>query len=71
MIHWSAGSGLLIGLLIDAQLIGRWMLFWTAAPVLAPRSFPRWATAGAVFVLVAISLAACVLGYLEGRLKLD
>jgi hypothetical protein len=62
---------MLLGLFIDALLIGLWMLVSTVAPVLAPRSFPRWAVAGAAFVLVAIPLAACVLGYLEGRLKLD
>ena len=62
---------MLLGLFIDALLIGIWMLVATVAPALAPRSLPRWAAAGAVVLLVAIPVAACVLGYLEGRLKLD
>lgn len=62
---------MLLGLFIDALLIGVWMLVSAVAPVLAPRNFPRWAAAGAGLVLAAIPVVACVLGYLEGRLKLD
>jgi hypothetical protein len=71
IILWSAGSGILLGLFIDALVIGIWMLAATAIPSMSPRSFPRWASTVATLLLGAIPIAACVLGYLEGRLKLD
>lgn len=71
IILWSAGSGILAGLFIDALLIGVWTLLGTMMPSLAPRNFPRWASMAAALLLAAIPLAACVLGYLEGRLKVE
>jgi hypothetical protein len=71
IILWSAGSGILLGLFIDAILIGVWMLVATAFPSVAPRAFPRWAAIAASLLLAAIPIAAGLLGYLEGRLKID
>jgi hypothetical protein len=71
IIVWSAGSGLLLGLFVDAALIGVWMVLSSLLPSLAPRAFPRWAAAVAAAVLVAVPIATTVLGLLEGRLKVD
>lgn len=70
ILLWSAGSGVLLGLFVDALLIGLWMLVAAAIPSITPRNFPRWASIGALVLLAAIPIAATVLGYLEGRLKL-
>ena len=71
IIMWSAGSGILLGVFLDAVLIGIWALVSTAVPALATRHFPRWAVAIAALLLAAIPIATGVLGYLEGRLKVD
>lgn len=71
IILWSTGSGILLGVFIDALLLGLWMVASTVFPTIAPRNFSRWATLTALAVLTAIPLAAGVLGYLEGRLKLS
>lgn len=71
IILWSAGSGVLLGLFIDALLIGIWMVASAVVPSIAPRNFPRWAMVGAALLLTAVPLAAMILGYLEGRLKLS
>ena len=71
IILWSAGSGILLGLFIDALLVGLWMVASSAMPSIAPRNFPRWAAITAAVVLAAIPFAAGVLGYLEGRLKVS
>ena len=47
------------------------MVASAAMPSLAPRNFPRWATLSAILVLATIPIVAAVLGYLEGRLKLN
>lgn len=69
IILWSAGSGILLGLFIDAILIGVWTLAATGLPSIAPRNFPRWAAVVAMLLLLGIPVVAGVLGYLEGRLK--
>jgi hypothetical protein len=69
IIIWSAGSGLLLGLFIDAAVLGVWMIISALVPTLAPRAFPRWASAVAAALLAAVPLAMAALGYLEGRLK--
>jgi hypothetical protein len=70
VLLWSAGSGIIIGLIFDALLVGAWMVTANFLPALAPRSLPRWAMVLSVAALAAIPLAAGVVGYLEGRLKL-
>lgn len=69
IIIWSAGSGLLLGLFIDAALVGVWMIVSALTPALAPKPLPRWLCAFSVLVLAALPLCAAVLGFLEGRLK--
>jgi hypothetical protein len=71
IILWSAGSGILLGVFIDVAIIGIWLVVATVFPAIAPRPLPRWILTVAVTVLAAIPVAAGVLGYLEGRLKLD
>lgn len=71
IILWSAGSGILLGLFVDALLIGIWTLIATAVPSIAPRNFSRWASIGATLLLASIPIAAGILGYLEGRLKVE
>ena len=70
VLLWSAGSGIIIGLIFDALLVGAWMVTANFLPTLAPRNLPRWATVLTAGALAAIPLAAAVVGYLEGRLKL-
>jgi hypothetical protein len=69
IIMWSAGSGVLLGLLMDAVIVGLWTLLGVALPALAPRQVPRWLGALMVVLLAALPVVAGVLGYLEGRLK--
>jgi hypothetical protein len=71
IIIWSAGGGVLLGIFLDAVLIGLWALVSSAAPALAPRHFPKWVSVIAVLTLTAIPAATGVLGYLEGRLKVN
>lgn len=68
IILWSTGSGVLLGIFIDALILGIWAAATTFLP---PRPWPRWASAGALTLLLVIPLAAGLLGYLEGRLKLE
>ncbi len=71
MLLWSAGSGMLLGLIVDAMLIGAWLVASNFLPSIGPRSLPRWAMIAGIIALAAIPLLACVVGYLEGRLKLS
>jgi hypothetical protein len=71
ILVWSAGSGLLLGLIIDAALIGVWALVSSAVPGMSVREWPKWALGLAALLLASIPIAAGVLGYLEGRLKLN
>jgi len=70
VLLWSAGSGIVIGLIFDALLVGAWMVTANFLPMIAPRSLPRWALVLTLAGLAVIPLAAAALGYLEGRLKL-
>jgi hypothetical protein len=71
IILWSAGSGVLLGLFVDAALLGAWLVASSMIPAMAPRQLPRWFAAIAVIALAALPIAAAILGYLEGRLKID
>jgi hypothetical protein len=71
IIIWSAGSGVLLGLFIDASLLGIWLAMGSVVPAMAPRQLPRWLAALAVLALAAVPIAVGILGYLEGRLKTD
>lgn len=66
VIWWSAASGVVLGVFIDAILIGIALLFSSVLPV---REYPRWLLAAGWVALVSVMLAMTVLGYFEGRLK--
>ena len=71
VLLWSAGSGVILGLIIDALIFGAWMIASSFLPALSPRALPRWATLTSVVALSLIPVVAGVIGYLEGRLKLS
>jgi hypothetical protein len=71
VLLWSAGSGIVLGLIIDAMIFGAWMVVANFLPALSPRSLPRWATLTSLAALSLIPVLAAVIGYLEGRLKLS
>jgi hypothetical protein len=71
ILLWSAGSGVLLGLILDALLFGAWMVASNFLPALSLRALPRWAILASIVALSLIPIAAGLLGYLEGRLKLS
>ena len=71
IIVWSAGGGLLLGLIVDGLLVGLWTVLSAVVPALSPRQLPRWAVPLTMVALTAVPVAMAVLGYLEGRLKVD
>jgi len=66
VIWWSAVSGAVLGVFIDAILVGVALLF---AAVVPGREYPKWLIALAWFALAGVLLGMTALGYLEGRLK--
>ncbi len=68
IVLWSTISGAVLGIFIDATLIGVALLF-SALPGVSSRLNHRWLATTAAVALVAILVAMAVLGYLEGRLK--
>ena len=69
ILAWSALSGVVMGVLLDAALIGVAMSLVALVPSLADRLNQRWLAIGAAAVLCALPLALAALGYLEGELK--
>jgi len=69
ILLWSMASGAILGLFIDATLIGVTMLASAVIPALSARMQHRWVTTTAALVLAVIPLALIVMGYLEGELK--
>jgi L-asparagine transporter-like permease len=69
IVLWSAVSGAILGLFIDATLIGVALLFSTAMPGVFARLQQRWIAIGAIAVLALILTGSVALGYLEGQLK--
>ena len=69
VLLWSMASGAILGLFIDATLIGVVMLASAVVPALSARLHSRWLTTGAAVVLALIPLALAVIGFLEGQLK--
>jgi len=59
----------ILGLFIDATLIGVALLLSAVIPGLSVRLQHRWLTLAAAAVLAAIPLVLAVLGYIEGELK--
>lgn len=71
IILWSAGSGILLGIFLDTAIVGIWLVISSVVPAMTPRQLPRWFATLAVIGLAAVPVAAGILGYLEGRLKLE
>jgi hypothetical protein len=69
ILLWSTASGVILGLFVDATLIGVALLLSAIVPGVSARFHHRWLTMGAVIALAAIPLVLGVLGYLEGELK--
>ena len=70
ILLWSVASGAILGLFIDATLIGVALLLGAVVPGMATdRLQHRWLTVVAAVVLAAIPLVLAVLGYFEGELK--
>lgn len=68
IVLWSTISGAVLGIFIDATLIGVALLL-SALPGVTSRVNHRWIATTAVVGLLAIFVAMTVLGYLEGQLK--
>ena len=68
IVLWSTISGAVLGIFIDATLIGVALLV-SALPGVASRLNQRWILTTATVGLVGILVAMAVLGYLEGQLK--
>ena len=69
ILLWSMASGAILGLFIDATLIGLVMLATAALPALSARLHYRWLTTSAAVVLALSPLVLIVLGAIEGQLK--
>jgi hypothetical protein len=69
ILLWSTASGVILGLFVDATLIGVALLLSAVIPGISARLHHRWLTVTATLVLAAIPLVLGVLGYLEGELK--
>lgn len=67
VLVWSTVSGAILGLFVDAMLVGVAVILTALIPQL--RAANRWVLAAGAAVLAAVWLAMAVLGYLEGRLK--
>jgi ABC-type multidrug transport system permease subunit len=69
IVWWSTISGALLGLFIDATLVGVALLLSAIIPGGPGRLEHRWLTMAALVVLVTVLVAMTVLGFLEGQLK--
>ena len=69
ILIWSTASGIILGLFIDATLIGVALLLSAVIPGLSARLQHRWLTLAAAAVLAAIPLVLAVPAYIEGELK--
>ena len=69
ILLWSTASGVILGLFIDATLIGVTVLASAVVPSLGVRLQQRWLATSTAIVLALIPVTLAVLGFLEGRLK--
>ena len=69
ILLWSTLSGIILGVFVDAALIGVALLFSAIAPGAVVRLSQRWLGILMVTVLAITPLVSAVLGFLEGRLK--
>jgi hypothetical protein len=70
ILGWSAASGLILGLIAGTLLFGL-IVGGTELIGIAPRLAGRMRMMVLVFSFVLLPLAGAVLGWLEGRLKLQ
>jgi hypothetical protein len=69
ILLWSTASGAVLGIFLDATLMGVALLLSAVVPGVSVRLHSRWLTTLAMVVLVAIPVVLAILGYLEGELK--
>jgi len=69
ILLWSTASGAILGLFIDATLIGVALLISAIVPGVSTRLHHRWVTMTSATILALIPLVLSVLGFLEGQLK--
>lgn len=69
ILLWSTASGAILGIFIDATLIGVALLLGTLFPSVSGRLHQRVLIVAAALMLCAVPLVMAVLGFLEGRLK--
>jgi len=71
ILAWSAISGLVLGLLAGVMLFAVLVIGGELAPAWVPRLAGRARLVAAVVSFAVLPLAGAVLGWLEGRLKLQ
>jgi hypothetical protein len=71
ILTWSAISGLVLGILAGTLLFAALLLGGELAPSVVPRLLGRARVAVSVISFVIIPVAGALLGWLEGRLKLQ
>src|SRR4051812_25950904 len=69
ILLWSTASGAILGIFLDATLLGVALLLSALLPAVGMRLHHRWIAISGAVVLVLIPVALAVLGYLEGELK--
>jgi hypothetical protein len=69
ILLWSMASGAILGLFIDATLIGLAVLASALVPALSARLHYRWLTTTAAVALALIPVTLAAIGFLEGQLK--
>lgn len=71
ILAWSAISGLILGIFAGTLLFATLLLGGELAPSVVPRLVGRARIVVSVVSFVVVPLAAAILGWLEGRLKLQ
>ena len=69
ILLWSTVSGLILGVFIDATLIGVALLLSAVIPGISARLHYRWLRITASILLAGIPIFMSILGFLEGQLK--
>jgi len=69
ILAWSTVSGAILGLFIDATIIGLAVLVSAIVPAVSTRLHHRWFALSSALLLAVIPIALGVLGFLEGQLK--
>jgi len=69
ILLWSTASGAILGVFLDATLIGVALLLGTVFPAISARLHHRALILAGSLLLAAVPIVMSVLGFLEGRLK--